>query len=71
MYTVSAKADNRISCLAALSARSDDSRHVSLSETGRRVFANFQYPAKERRDQFQNRWNGINIRFYFTWFKGA
>jgi hypothetical protein len=30
---------------------------------GSACFANFQYPAKDRRGQFQNRSNRINIRF--------
>jgi hypothetical protein len=47
------------------------SRHASLSETVWRVSANFQYPVKERRIQFQNSWNWISIHFYFTQFQGA
>jgi hypothetical protein len=35
--------------------RSADRRHISVSETARCVCASFQDPAKERRDQFQNR----------------
>jgi hypothetical protein len=58
-------------CSAALSARSADRRNASREETVGRVFANFQYPAKEKRRQFQNRWNWISIRFCFTRFKGA
>jgi hypothetical protein len=46
-------------------------RYTSLSETARRVFANLQYPAKERRGQFKNRWNRIRIRFDSTSLKGA
>jgi hypothetical protein len=31
-----------------------------------KLVANFQHPAKERRDRFQNRRNRISIHFYFT-----
>jgi hypothetical protein len=40
-------------------------------ETARHVFATFQYLAKEMRDQFQNGWTRIHIRFSFTSVKGA
>jgi hypothetical protein len=36
---------------------------AALGETARRVFANIQYPAKERRDQFQI--GGIGEAFVF------
>jgi hypothetical protein len=51
MSKPSYEAQTAITCFsAALSARKADRRHASLYETARRVFANFQYPAKEKKN---------------------
>jgi hypothetical protein len=43
-----------------------EAARLSIRNSAGSIFANFQYPAKEKRDQFQNKWNRISVRFYFT-----